>query len=111
MGKQPRDDANAPIPVLSFRYNKGHQVPFSATANLSSAFSSSVNVVTLYTTEDCFIEVGSNTIVANTSNSHFIPSGMVYDISLDTISFAEDNTKYISVVAATTGILYISERE
>ena len=111
MSKQPRDDANAPIPVLSFRYNKVHQIPFTATANLSAAFSDSVSVVTLYTDADCFIEIGNSSIVANTVNSHIIPSGMVYDLSLHTISFADDDARYISVVAASPGTLYISERE
>ena len=112
MSKQPRDDGNDPIPVLGLRPNGGHQVPFSATSNTSPAISNSIRVVTLYATEDCFIETGSASVEANTSNSHFLAKSIPFDISLGAETVASANDRYVAVIEATTaGILYISERD
>lgn len=114
MSKQPRDDGNDPIPVLGFRFNAGHQVPFTtATSNVSQAMSNSVRVVTIYSTQDCFIETHvSNTVVANTQNSHFIPKTVPYDISLGPEVVASENDRFIAVIGDTSdGKLYISERQ
>ena len=112
MSKQPRDDGNEPIPVLGLRPNKGHQVPHTTSSNTSPAISPSVRVVSLYSTTDCFIETGDVTITANQSNSHFLPSGFIYDVSLGAETTASQNDKYVAVISATdAGTLYISERE
>lgn len=112
MSKQPRDDGNEPIPVLGLRPNKGHQVPHTTSSNTSPAISPSVRVVSLYSTTDCFIETGNVTITANQSNSHFLPSGFIYDVSLGAETTASQNDKYVAVISATSpGTLYISERE
>ena len=112
MSKQPRDDGNDPIPVLGLRPNAGHQVPFSSDSNTSPAISSSIRVVTLYSTQDCFIETGGASVEANTSNSHFLPASLPYDISLGAETDATNNDKYIAVIQATSGgTLYISERD
>lgn len=112
MSKQPRDDGNDPIPVLGLRPNAGYQVPFTATSNTSPAISGSIRVVTLYSTQDCFIETGGAAVEANTSNSHFLPSGLPYDISLGAETDATNNDKYVAVVqSASAGTLYISERD
>ena len=113
MSKQPRDDGNDPIPVLGFRFNSGHQVSFNAsTSTISSQLSNSVRVVTLYATEDCFIETHvSNTAEANKSNSHFIPKTVPYDISLGQEVIASNNDRFVAVIGSTEGgTLYISER-
>lgn len=112
MSKQPRDDGNDPIPVLGLRPNGGHQVPFTATSNTSPAISGSIRVVSLYSTADCFIETGGASVEANTSNSHFLPSGFIYDISLGAETDSSLNDKYVAVIQSTaTGTLYISERD
>jgi len=113
MSKQPRDDGNSPIPVLGLRNYGGQQVPFTtSTSNTSQQISSSVRVVTLYTTQDAFIEThGVQTIIPNTQNAHFIPASIPYDISLGFENDAADNDKFVTVIGATAdGILYISER-
>lgn len=113
MSKQPRDDANAPIPVLGLRPERGLQLAVSSTANRSVQISNSVRVVTLYSTIHAFIEIGDETVEANTSNSHLLPATLPYDVSLG----AERNInspKYISIISynsSETGTLYISERE
>ena len=112
MSKQPRDDGNEPIPVLGLRPNRGHQVPYTASSNTSPAISSSVRVVTLYATTDCFIETGDASVTASNVTSHFLPADIPYDISLGDETSAVDNDKYVAVIGSSSdGKLYISERE
>jgi hypothetical protein len=112
MSKQPRDDGMEPIPVLGLRPNGGYQVPFTASSNTSPAIAGSIRVVTLYSTQDCFIETGNAATVANTANSHFLPNSIPYDISLGAETDSTLNDKYVAVIQATTaGTLYISERD
>jgi len=112
MSKQPRDDGNDPIPVLGLRPNGGYQVPFTASSNTSPAIAGSVRVVTLYSTQDCFIETGDASVVANISTSHFLPASIPYDISLGAETVASENDRYVAVIAASdSGTLYLSERE
>ena len=113
MSKQPRDDGNAAIPVLGFRPNKGHQVPFTVGAsNTSPQFSDSIRVVTLFSTQDAFIETGDSTVTASNTTSHFLPADIPYDISLGDDVVATENDKFIAVIGSTSsGKLFISERE
>ena len=114
MSQQPKDNANEPIPVLGFRPNGGHQVPFTAsTSNTSPRIANSVRVVTLYSTEDAFFETGeANTVTANSTNSHFLPKTVPYDISLGPEVVSENNDRFVSVIGSTSiGTLYISERD
>ena len=112
MSKQPRDDGMEPIPVLGLRPNGGYQVPFTSNSNTSPAIAGSIRVVTLYSTQDCFIETGGASVVANTSNSHFLPASLPYDISLGAETDATNNDKYVAVIQAVSGgTLYISERD
>lgn len=113
MSKQPRDDGNDPIPVLGFKQHGGKIVPFeSASANTSPAIANSIRVVTLYSTKDAFFETGDTGITANKANSHFVPAGIPYDISLGAETQASDNDRFVSVIGATeSGVAYISERD
>ena len=114
MSKQPRDDGNEAIPVLGLRLGGGQQVPFTTSvSNTSQQISDSVRVVTLYSTEDAFIETHGNvTVIPNTVNSHFLPSSIPYDISLGFENEAVNNDKFVTVLGVTnSGTLYISERE
>ena len=111
MSKQPRDDGNAPTPVLGYGYQGGHIVPFTTSANSSPEIGSAVRVVSLYSTSEAFFEVGNSTIEANTSNSHYIPATTYIDVSLGYETDATNNDKFISVVASSgSGTLYVSER-
>ena len=112
MSKQPRDDANEPIPVLGLRPAGGSKINFNtSSASLSTRFANSIRVITLYATADCYVEIGDATTVANTSNSHFVPNGFLYDVALGSQLIASETSKYISVLGTTaSGIIYISER-
>lgn len=113
MSKQPRDDSNYPIPLLSFRPHSAQHISFTAgSATLSATFSPSVRVISLFCTEDCYIELGDASIQADSTTSHFIPTGIYLDISLGSETDARQNYKYLSVIgASTSGVLHISERE
>lgn len=114
MSQQPKDNANEPIPVLGFRPNGGHIVPFTTdSSNTSPRISTSVRVITLYSTQDVFIETGtSDSIVSNTTNSHFIPKTVPYDISLGPETVSANNDRFVAVIAdSSAGKLYISERD
>lgn len=112
MSKQPRDDGNAAIPVLSYKHHGGQQLSFSGASTRSAPFGGSTRVVSLYTNEGCFFEIGDNTIEANISNSHILPAGVYIDVSLGSEIVSTQNQKYISAIGldGNEGILYISER-
>jgi len=110
MSKQPRDDGNAPIPVLGYRKHGGYKVPFTTSANTSPQISAAVRVVSLYSTAAGFFETGDSGIEANTSNSHYIPASTFIDVSLGSENDASTLDKYISIVGISSGTLYISER-
>ena len=112
MSKQPRDDANEPIPVLGLQPAGGSRINFNASsASLSTQFAASIRVITLYATADCYVEVGDATVQANNSTSHFVPSGFLYDIALGSELISSETSKYISTIGAVaSGVLHISER-
>jgi len=111
MSKQPRDSANAPIPVLSYRPRSGQALSVGVIAERSNAFSLSTRVISVYATADIFFELGNVTVTANTANSHFLPGGAYADISLGSDNQPERNASHISAIASSSAILYISERE
>lgn len=110
MSKQPRDDSNYPIPVLSYGYNRAQQISLGAASSLSSVISPSVRVVSLYSTADCFFEVCGDSGAANLLSSNFLPAGIYLDVSLGSDNNSTLINKYIAVISSTTGTLYLSER-
>jgi hypothetical protein len=112
MSKQPRDDGNAAIPVLSYKRHGGQTLAFTAAAVRSTEFGGSTRVVSLFTNEGCFFEIGDSTIEANISNSHILPAGVYIDVSLGSEIVSTQNQKYISAIGldGNEGTLYISER-
>lgn len=113
MSKQPRDDGNAAIPVLSYRLHGGQSIAFGGSAVRSTAFSGSTRVISVYATDSCLFELGDSTVEANSSNSHILPGGIYMDISLGAELVATQNSKYLSVIGldVSEGVIYISERE
>jgi hypothetical protein len=111
MSKQPRDDANAAIPVLSYRPGTGRQLTITSSSIRSSAFAGPTRVISIYTDVDCFIEIGGPDVEANLTNSHLIPAGIYMDISLGDRFISSENSKFLAVIGNSSGTLYISERE
>ena len=110
MSKQPRDEANYPIPVLSYKRNGGQQLALAGSSVVSTPFGTSTRVISAYSTVDCFFEIGDSTIVSNLTTSHFLPAGIYIDISLGSDNNSALNYKHIAVISEGEGIVYISER-
>ncbi|MCV6599044.1 MAG: hypothetical protein OIF36_00980 [Alphaproteobacteria bacterium] len=107
----PKDDDNNPIPALRLKDGKAHKIIASSTANRNSVpFSFGTKVISLFTTEDIYIEFGDENIVSDT-NSHFFPAGVYYDFAINNCKQAKDT--HISVLKAGTNNanVYISEKE
>lgn len=113
MSKQPRDDGNDPIPVLSFRPHTGQKIYYNYLGSTrSAAFAPSVRVISVYSTSDAFFEVGNADVIANSDNSHFLPGGLYIDISLGPNVVPSENYKYLAVTSLDNeGTIFISERE
>tara|TARA_Y100001937_G_C7097700_1_gene320933 strand:+ start:567 stop:905 length:339 start_codon:yes stop_codon:yes gene_type:complete len=112
MSKQPRDDANAPIPVLGLKPGGGQSVSISTENARSAAISNHIRVVTLFSDADCFIETGDSTVTASTETSHFLPGSTLFDISLGSEIVASENDRFIAAITSSgSGTLRISERE
>ena len=110
MSKQPKDDANVAIPVLSLKFNGGQQITSGADSQRSTAFEPTTKVITVYATEDIFVEIGDDSVEANQSTSHYIPSGIPYDLALGT-DLNERQERFLAVIqVSTSGTVYVSER-
>ena len=112
MSKQPRDDANDPIPVLGLRPNGGHQVPFTTgSSNTSPQISETISVISVFSTKDCFIQTGSSDVTCTTSNGHFLPASTLIDLALGGGALVRDFDKFICVIGSEeAGTLFVSER-
>lgn len=103
----PKDKNSSPIPILSYTRGSGtHKITTSGTS-ARNATPFVTTVVSIFATEDCYIEIGDNTVVATTSR-HFIPKGIYLDIDL---SDGNAVGTYIAAIQSTAGgTLHISER-
>jgi hypothetical protein len=109
--QMPNDGQGRPIPALRLSPGKAHTVTTTATAaKNSTAFDGDTRVISIYATEDVFVEVGTSTVVA-TALSHFIPAGLYYDIALvdDDVSKVRD-THISCIRSSSDGTVYISEK-
>lgn len=109
MSKQPRDDSNDPIPVLSYRQGAAQQIVTSGTSQQSTEFSSATSVISIFCTADCHIEIGDSTVEATTS-SHFIPASVYIDLGIRA-DLSDRTARHLAVIQSTaSGTLHISER-
>lgn len=107
----PKDDDNNPIPALRLKDGGSHKMLASDTSSINTTpFSTETKVVSLYTTEDIFIEFGNSNAEA-TISSHFFPAGVYYDFAINNAKQLKD--AHISVIKATANnaSVYISEKE
>ena len=110
MSKQPKDDANVAIPVLSLKFNGGQRITSGSDSARSTAFGETTRVITVYAEEDIYVEIGDSSVTANQSTSHYIPSGIPYDLSLGT-DLNEREARFLAVIQVTaSGTVYVSER-
>lgn len=105
----PTDSDNNPIPTLKFKDNNAHKITTTATsARNATAFDGATRVVSLYATQDVYIRFGNSSITA-TTNDHFFPSGIYYDVSIGGEKTGHA-THIAAISAGTDGVLYISEK-
>ncbi|MCS5597896.1 MAG: hypothetical protein NZ828_11655 [Alphaproteobacteria bacterium] len=106
------EDANGnPIPALKFKDSGAHKVNIDTvtSARNTGAFSTKTDVISIYSTEDCFVKIGTSSVTATTSD-HFIPAGIYLDIAIG--PNADTQNAYMAVIAANaSGTVYISEKE
>lgn len=106
---QPTDSKGNPIPVLSIKPSSGQKITTGAvSARNATALPSTTKVVSIYATQDAFIELGNSTVVATTS-SFFLPRGVLLNVCIndgDDVAF----THIAAIQDTAAGSVYISER-
>jgi hypothetical protein len=113
MSGQPRDDKNAPIPVMSLRPATGQQISIGSSSQRSTEFAPSTRVITCFATKNIFVELGDSTVEANLTTSHFLGANIPYDLSLGDDTISSETFKFLAAIRAGSedGTLFISERE
>ena len=108
--KLPLDQNGLAIPAVELIDGGAHHVNIAvaATKNATPFMAADgkygARIISLYATQDCFIKMGDNAVVA-TAADHFFPAGIYYDFSI------KRNVEYISVLRSTAdGVLHISEK-
>lgn len=106
----PQDQNDYPIPALRMKRNGAHRI----TANNSSsrnntAFDEKTRVVGIYADVPIYIAFGNASVNA-TTNDHFFPAGIYYDVAI-----GGDNSAHYTHIAVlqadSAGTLFISEKE
>ncbi len=106
------EDANGnPIPALSLKTGGAHQVAIdnvTSTRN-AAAFDSKTDVISVYSSENCYIKFGDNSVTATTGD-HFLPAGLYLDLAIGPNENAQN--AYLAILSAeASGTVYISEKE
>lgn len=107
----PTDVNNNIIPALRLKPDGAQSITFSSISTRNSiSFDSDIKVISLYATNPVYIRFGDNTVTA-TTNDHYFPAGVYYDIALGGDAGSSHFTHIAALRAETDGILYISEKE
>ncbi len=107
----PKDDDNNPIPALRLRDGASHKITATNTvARNSTAFDYETRVVSVYATEDIYLEFGNASTLTDNS-SHFFPAGVYYDFAINNCKQAKDTHIAVLKAGANNSTVYISEKE
>lgn len=105
-------DANDNV-IPAIRLKSGGAQSISATTGASArngtAFDEATRVISLYATEDVYVNFGDNTVTA-ASTDHFFPKGVYYDFAIGGGKSGQ-NTHVAARAVSTDGTVYISEKE
>lgn len=106
----PRDSDNTPIPALRLNPNGSHRISATSTAaRNTTAFDDNTRVISVYATNDVYIQFGDSAINA-TATGHFFPKGLYYDFAIGGDKTLQ--TQYLSVLAASSDCdVYVSEKQ
>src|SRR5688572_14582697 len=103
----PLDNQGNAIPVLAILPAGGQKVAATvASARQTTAFKGETRVVSLYATEDMYIEFGNASVTANTDTSFFFAKGIYKDFAVND----RDEVKFLHVAAiraTADGTLYV----
>ena len=103
----PRDTRGFGIPVLRPAIAGAQTVAVTNTTNRNStAFKADTKIISIYSTQDVHIEIGTSAVEATTSD-HFIPAStyMLFSVMVGIVPF----THIAAIRATADGTLYISE--
>lgn len=108
----PKDADNNVIPALRLKNGGAHNVASGTTAQRNTtAFDDSTKIISLFATEAVYIKFGESDVVA-TTNDHYFPAGVYYDIALSGGAGKAAQHNYVSVLqVSTAGNVFISEKE
>lgn len=107
--KLPLDVNDNPIPALRLKEGGAHVVASSgSSARNITAFDGATRVVSLYTTEAVYINFGGSTVTA-TSDDHYFPAGVYYDVALGGDGAAH-YTHMAVLQVSNAGNVYVSEK-
>ena len=106
----PIDSNSNPIPVLSILPDGGQKVAVTAaSARNATNFQTETRVVSLYATEDMYIQFGNATVTSNVNTAFFLAKGVYKDFAVND----RDELKFLRVAAiraTVDGTLYVHER-
>jgi hypothetical protein len=106
----PTDRDNNPIPALGLNPNGAHIINATSTSTRNTtAFETDTRVVSIYATDDVFVQFGDSNVTTTTSD-HFLPQGLYYDFAI-----GGDKVMHMSHVATIASdvdcTVYISEKQ
>jgi len=105
----PTDANDSAIQALRLKPNCAHVISSSgSSARNSTPFDDETRVVSIYASEDVYINFGGASVTADTSD-HFFPKGVYYDIAIG----AEASARYTHIAVrqvSAGGSVYISEK-
>lgn len=103
----PRDSKGNAIQALRPVAGGAQQITVgAASARNGTAFDSNTKVIGIYSTTDCFIELGDVTVAALTTD-HFIPANVYFMLSV--VNNVTLQTHIAAIQVAAGGTLYVSE--
>ncbi len=108
--KLPLDSNKNPIPALRLKNSGAHVISSAASsARNTTPFNADTRVISVYASEDVYINFGGASVTA-TSSDHFFPAGTYYDFAI-----GGDGTGHYTHIAVlrvnADGNVYVSEKE
>jgi len=108
----PKDADNNIIPALRLKDNGAHNIVGGATAQRNLvAFDENTKIISIFATEAIYIKFGESDVIA-TTNDHYFPAGVYYDVAISGGGGKGAQHQYISILqVSSTGNVFISEKE
>jgi len=107
----PKDDDNNPIPALRLKDGAAHKIiATTEVARNITAFNYNTKVVSVYATDDIYLDFGTSDVTTSYS-SHFFPAGVYYDFAINNAKQAKDTHIAVMQAGSNSSIVYISEKE